>query len=77
MTLSPFFLTNVTSRSYKDVLELGGYASRVHQMFSVFSDCAKGNFTRMQVSAGMALPPHTSLLQEFLSHMSILQEILT
>jgi len=34
--------------AYKDVLELGGYASRVHQMFSVFADCAKGNFTRMQ-----------------------------
>ena len=30
------------------MLELGGYASRVHQMFSVFADCAKGNFTRMQ-----------------------------
>ena len=34
--------------AYKDVLELGGYASRVHQMFAVFDDCAKGNFTRMQ-----------------------------
>ena len=33
------------------MLELGGYASRVHQMFSVFADCAKGNFTRMQARA--------------------------
>jgi hypothetical protein len=50
LIVSSLLLLTCCSSSYKDVLELGGYASRVHQMFAVFSDCAQGNFTRMQAS---------------------------
>ncbi|XP_070558857.1 ATP-binding cassette sub-family D member 2-like [Ptychodera flava] len=47
--------------SYKEIMELVGYTSRVHDMIKVFNDVSEGRYSKTMVTAGDVAKPKTAL----------------